>query len=67
MTETYSELVIGGVLVAPFVTHLVCTLLTVLLLRPVVRRLGFEAIFSHPPVAECSLFLIILACFVTLS
>ncbi|KIZ38197.1 MULTISPECIES: DUF1656 domain-containing protein [Rhodopseudomonas] len=61
MTRTFQELVIDDVMIAPFVSYLVVALIVFLLIRPLARRAGFELVFSHPPVAECSLFIIILA------
>jgi hypothetical protein len=56
MTQTYPELVIGGVLVAPIVSYAAIALLLLLLLRPVLHYVGFPKFFSHPPVAELSLY-----------
>lgn len=60
MSHTFSELVIGGVLVAPFVTYIVAALAIVLALRPVLRAVGFVRLFSHPSVAELSLYVTVL-------
>jgi len=56
MMQTYRELVIGGVLVAPIVSYAAIALLLFLLLRPLLDAVGFSRLFSHPPVAELSLY-----------
>ncbi|OPY98765.1 hypothetical protein A5906_29745 [Bradyrhizobium sacchari] len=56
MTNTYRELVIGGVLVAPIVSYAATALLAFLLLRPLLRFIGFAKIFSNPSLAEFSLY-----------
>jgi Protein of unknown function (DUF1656) len=60
MTHTFTELVIGGVLVSPFLTYAVMALVIFLLLRPTLRLARFEKMFSHPSVAELSLYVAIL-------
>ena len=55
MAHTFSELVIGGVLLAPFVTYSVMTLVVVMVLRPLLHAVGFAKMFSHPSIAELSL------------
>jgi len=65
MAQTFSELIIGGVLLAPFVTHLVMTLVVIIVLRPLLHVVGFTKIFSHAPIAELSLGVTIL-CLLTL-
>jgi hypothetical protein len=59
MTHSFSELVIDGVLVAPFVTYTVVALAVFLALRPVLHATGFAKLFSHPPIAELSLYVTI--------
>lgn len=59
MTHTYRELVIGGVLVAPIVSYAAVALLVFVLLRPVLRFVGFSRFFSNPPLAEFSLYVTI--------
>ncbi|AMA56307.1 DUF1656 domain-containing protein [Bradyrhizobium sp. CCGE-LA001] len=56
MTNTYCELVIGGVLIAPIVSYAVIALVAFLLLRPVLRLVGFARLFSNPSLAELSLY-----------
>jgi hypothetical protein len=60
MTHSFSELVIGGVLVSPFLTYAVTALVIFLLLRPILRLARFDKMFSHPSVAELSLYVAIL-------
>ena len=57
MTNTYRELVIGGVLVAPVVSYAATALLIFLLLRPLLHLVEFSRFFSNPPVAELSLYI----------
>ena len=56
MTQTYRELVIGGVLAAPIISYAAMALLLFLLLRPLLHLVGFSRYFSNPPVAELSLY-----------
>jgi hypothetical protein len=60
VTHPFSELVIDGVLMAPFVTYALAALAVFLGLRPVLHRIGFASLFSHPSVAELSLYVTIL-------
>lgn len=52
MTNTYRELVIGGVLIAPIVSYAAIALVAFLMLRPLLRIVGFARIFSNPSLAE---------------
>ena len=56
MTNTYRELVIGGVLVAPIVSYAAIALLAFLMLRPLLRLVGFARVFSNPSLAELCLY-----------
>jgi len=56
MTNTYRELVIGGVLIAPIVAYAAIALIAFLLLRPLLRFIGFAKLFSNPSLAELSLY-----------
>ncbi|AND93354.1 MULTISPECIES: DUF1656 domain-containing protein [Bradyrhizobium] len=56
MTNTYRELVIGGVLIAPIVSYAATALLAFLLLRPLLRFIGFARVFSNPSLAELCLY-----------
>ena len=60
MAHTFAELVIEGVLLAPFVTYLVAALLLIVVLRPLLHVVGFAKMFSHASVAELSLYVTIL-------
>jgi hypothetical protein len=60
MMHSFSELVIGGVFLAPFVTYAVASLAIILVLRPVLRLVRFREMFSHPSVAALSLYVVIL-------
>jgi Protein of unknown function (DUF1656) len=62
----FPDLVIGGVLVAPFIGYAVEALAIILFLRPVLRAIGFSRMFSQPPVAELSLYVTILGVLVLL-
>jgi hypothetical protein len=57
----YPELVIGGVLIAPFVTYAVVAALVVVLLRPLLRIAGFERALVNPPLVLLGLYVIALA------
>ena len=56
MTNTYRELVVGGVLITPIVSYAIAALVAFLLLRPLLRMVGFSRIFSNPSLAELSLY-----------
>ena len=60
MAHTFAELVVGGVLFAPFVTYLVAAVVLIVVLRPLLRVVGFAKMFSHASVAELSLYVTIL-------
>ena len=60
MAHTFPELVIGGVLLAPFVTYLAVTLVIIIVLRPLLLIVGFAKMFSRPSIAELSLSVTIL-------
>ena len=60
MMHAFSELVIGSVLVAPFVGYAVMALAIVLAIRPMLHLCRFGQLFSHPAVAELSLYVTIL-------
>jgi uncharacterized protein DUF1656 len=66
MAHTFPELIIGGVLVAPFVTYLMTALVVVIVLRPLLHVVGFVNMFSHGSVAELSLYVTILSLLVLL-
>ena len=60
MAHTFAELVVGGVLLPPFVTYLVAALVLIVVLRPLLQVVGFAKMFSHASVAELSLYVTIL-------
>jgi hypothetical protein len=66
MTHTFAELVVGGVLIAPFVTYLAVALVVILVLRQLLHVVGFEKIFSHTAIAELSLYVTILGVLILL-
>ena len=66
MPHTFLELVVGGVLMAPFVTYLVIAFVVILMLRPLLHALGFAKMFSHVSIAEVSLYVTILSLLILL-
>jgi hypothetical protein len=64
--HSFSELTIGGVLVAPFVMYAVTAIAIFAVLRPVLHLIAFDRAFSNPPVAELSLYVLILALLIVL-
>jgi hypothetical protein len=60
MTHGFPELVVGGVLLAPFVTYAAVALVMFLILRPILHLTGFAKLFSHPSIAELSVYVTIL-------
>lgn len=56
MTGSFRELVVGGVLIAPVVSYLAVTLMLIVILRPILHRIGFSQYFSRPSIAELSLY-----------
>jgi len=60
MSHAFPELVIGGILLAPFATYLAMALAVIIVLRPLLHVLGFAKLFSHAPVAELSLYVSVL-------
>jgi hypothetical protein len=60
MMHSFYELVIGGVFLAPFVAYAVASLAIILVLRPILRIVGFQRMFSHPSIATLSLYVVIL-------
>ena len=66
MAHTFPELIIGGVLLAPFVTYLLVTLVIIIVLRPLLLVVGFAKMFSHATIAELSVGVTILGLLVLL-
>ena len=55
----FSELIIGGVLIAPAVSYAAVALVVILLLRPLLRAVGFARVVSNPALAELGLYVTI--------
>ena len=66
MAHTFAELVVGGVMFAPFVIYLGASLVLIVVLRPLLHVVGFAKMFSHASVAELSLYVTILSLLVLL-
>ena len=66
MTHSFSELTIGGVLLAPFVMYAGVAIAIFVVLRPVLHLIAFDRAFSNPPVAELSLYVLILMLLIVL-
>jgi hypothetical protein len=60
MMHSFSELVIGSVFVAPFIGYAGMALAIFLAVRPILHLSRFGDLFSHPAVAELSLYVTIL-------
>ena len=61
MMHSFPELIIGGVLVARFVIYAGAAIAIFAVLRPFLRLVAFDRAFSRPPIAELSLYVLILA------
>jgi hypothetical protein len=66
MAHTFPELVIGGVLFAPFVTYLIAALTIIIILRPILHVIGFATMFSNAAIAQLSLYVTILGLLILL-
>jgi Protein of unknown function (DUF1656) len=66
MAHTFAELVVGGVMFAPFVIYLGASLVLIVVLRPLLHVVGFAKMFSHAAIAELSLYVTILSLLVLL-
>jgi hypothetical protein len=66
MAHTCPELIIGDVLLAPFVTYLLTALVVIIVLRPLLHVVGFAKMFSHTAIAELSLSVAILGLLILL-
>jgi Protein of unknown function (DUF1656) len=66
MTHSFPELTIGGVLVAPFVIYAGAALAIFAVLRPLLHFVAFDRAFSSPPIAELSVYVVILALLIVL-
>lgn len=61
MMHTFPELVLDGVLIAPFVLYAGAALAICVALRRLLELVSFERAFSNPPAAELSLYVLVLA------
>jgi hypothetical protein len=61
MTQSFVELIIGDVLIAPFAVYAGSALAIIVLLRPLLALFAFDRLFSHPPVAVLCLYIVIVA------
>ena len=61
MMQRFPELTVGGVLVAPFVLYAAVALVLFLLIRPLLTLVAFDRVFANSPVAQLSLYVLILA------
>jgi len=61
MMQSFDDLVLGDVLIAPFVTYAAVAFVVMLLLRPVLAKAGFDLLFSAPPIAMLRLYVLVLA------
>ena len=66
MMHGFPEFTIGGALVAPFVIYSGAAIAIFAVLRPFLHFVGFHRAFSNPPVAELSLYVLILALLIVL-
>ena len=66
MMHSFPELTIGGVLIAPFVIYAGAAIAIFAVLRPFLHLVGFDRAFSSPPIAELSLYVVILALLIVL-
>ena len=66
MMHSFPELTIGGVLIAPFVMYAGTAIVIFAVLRPVLHLIAFDRAFSNPPVAELSLYVLILTLLIVL-
>jgi hypothetical protein len=66
MMHSFLELTIGGVLIAPFVIYAGAAIAMFAVLRPFLHLVAFDRVFSNPPVAELSLYVVILALLIVL-
>lgn len=58
MSGVFHEFILGGVLVAPLASYVIVALALMLLIRPLLRLIGFSRYFARPQVVEIGLFVI---------
>jgi hypothetical protein len=66
MMRGFRELTIGGVFIAPFVIYAGAAVAIFAGLRPFLHLVAFDGAFISPPIAELSLFVLILALLIVL-
>jgi Protein of unknown function (DUF1656) len=66
MMHSFPELIISGVLVAPFVIYAGAAIAIFAVLRPFLRLVAFDRAFSNPPLAELSLYVLLLSLLIVL-
>jgi hypothetical protein len=66
MMHSFRELTIGGVFIAPFVIYAGAAVAMFAALRPFLHLVAFNRAFISPPIAELSLFVVILAVLIVL-
>ena len=66
MMHNFPELTVGGVLIAPFVIYAGAAIAIFAVLRPFLRLVAFDRAFSNPPLAELSLYVLILSLLIVL-
>lgn len=66
MTHRFAEIVVGGVLVAPFLGYAVAALILYLMVRPLLRGSGAYGLFAAVPVVEVCLYVCVLAAVIVL-
>ena len=60
MMHSFSELIIGDIFVAPFISYSVGAFVIFLAFRPILHLCRLGTLFSHPAIAELSLYVTIL-------
>jgi len=58
--HSFPELVVGDVVVAPFIVYALTAFAIFVALRPIMHLCGFEKLLSNPGLAELSLYVTIL-------
>jgi hypothetical protein len=66
MMHSFRELTIGGVFIAPFVIYAGASVAIFAALRPFLHLVAFDRAFISPPIAELSLYVLILALLIVL-
>lgn len=66
MMHSFRELTIGGVFIAPFVIYAGAAVVIFAALRPFLHLVAFDCVFVSPPIAELSLFVVVLALLIVL-